>query len=138
MQLLDDLVTPKAIKGCQYFSFVIFACKNKPKYQENISFKTHIKFIQHSMRKVQKLYLICTKLQINNIHFQLHYFAPVDFMNGVQTSLASNFEPNSNYLKTETIQDHQDILNLLRQMPKYLEEIQVLLDYNLVLCFLYS
>ena len=74
------------------------------------------------------MYLICTKLQINNIHFQLHYFAPVDFMTGVQTSLASNFEPNSNYLKTETIQDHQDILNLLRQMPKYLEEIQVLLE----------
>ena len=49
-------------------------------------------------------------------------------MTGVQTSLASNFEPNSNYLKTETIQDHQDILNLLRQMPKYLEEIQVLLE----------
>ena len=49
-------------------------------------------------------------------------------MTGVQTSLASNFEPNSNYLKTDTMQDHQDILNLLRQMPKYLEEIQVLLE----------
>ena len=49
-------------------------------------------------------------------------------MTGIQSSLSSNFELNSGYLKTDTLQDHQDIINLLRQVPRYLEEIQILLE----------
>ena len=49
-------------------------------------------------------------------------------MAGIQGSLKDNFVLNSGYLKTDTFQDHKDILNLLKQVPRQLQQIQVLLE----------
>ena len=49
-------------------------------------------------------------------------------MRGIQTSLAKNFKMNSGYLKTDDIDDHKDIIKLLKQIPKQLEQIQILLE----------
>ena len=58
---------------------------------------------------------------------QSYVFAPVNFMEGIQTTLVDRFELNSGYLKTDTLKDHEDIVNLLRQIPRQLEQIQILL-----------
>ena len=58
---------------------------------------------------------------------QSYVFAPVNFMEGIQTTLVDRFELNSGYLKTATLKDHEDIVNLLRQIPRQLEQIQILL-----------
>ena len=58
---------------------------------------------------------------------QSYVFAPVNFMEGIQTTLVDRFELNSGYLKTDTLKDHEDIVNLLRQIPRQLEQIQNLL-----------
>jgi hypothetical protein len=49
-------------------------------------------------------------------------------MEGIQTTLVDRFELNSGYLKTDTLKDHEDIINLLRQVPRQLEQIQILLE----------
>ena len=59
---------------------------------------------------------------------QSYVFAPVNFMEGIQTTLVDRFELNSGYLKTDTLKDHEDIINLLRQVPRQLEQIQMLLE----------
>ena len=59
---------------------------------------------------------------------QSYVFAPVNFMEGIQTTLVDRFELNSGYLKTDTLKDHEDIVNLLRQIPRQLEQIQILLQ----------
>ena len=42
--------------------------------------------------------------------FQSYVFAPVNFMEGIQTTLVDRFELNSGYLKTDTLKDHEDII----------------------------
>ena len=49
-------------------------------------------------------------------------------MRGIQTSLAQNFKMNSGYLKTDNIDDYKDIIKLLKQIPRQLEQIQILLQ----------
>ena len=49
-------------------------------------------------------------------------------MEGIQTTLVDKFELNSGYLKTDTLKDHEDIISLLRQVPRQLEQIQILLE----------
>ena len=63
---------------------------------------------------------------------QSYVFAPVNFMEGIQTTLVDRFELNSGYLKTVTLKDHEDIVNLLRQIPRQLEQIQILLKKGTV------
>ena len=63
---------------------------------------------------------------------QSYVFAPVNFMEGIQTTLVDRFELNSGYLKTDTLKDHEDIINLLRQVPRQLEQIQILLEKGTV------
>ena len=63
---------------------------------------------------------------------QSYVFAPVNFMEGIQTTLVDRFELNSGYLKTATLKDHEDIVNLLRQIPQQLEQIQILLKKGTV------
>ena len=53
-------------------------------------------------------------------------------MEGIQTTLVDRFELNSGYLKTDTLKDHEDIVNLLRQIPRQLEQIQILLKKGTV------
>ena len=60
--------------------------------------------------------------------FQGYYLAPVNFMAGIHSSLKSKFKLNSGYLKTDTLEDHRDIINLLKQVPRMLEQIKVLLQ----------
>ena len=66
---------------------------------------------------------------------QSYVFAPVNFMEGIQTTLVDRFELNSGYLKTVTLKDHEDIVNLLRQIPRQLEQIQILLKKGTVYMF---
>ena len=66
---------------------------------------------------------------------QSYVFAPVNFMEGIQTTLVDRFELNSGYLKTATLKDHEDIVNLLRQIPRQLEQIQILLKKGTVYMF---
>jgi len=60
--------------------------------------------------------------------FKGYYFAPVNFMGGIQTSFANNFKPSSGFLKTDNLKDHKDIINLLKQVPRYIEQIKILLQ----------
>lgn len=66
---------------------------------------------------------------------QSYVFAPVNFMEGIQTTLVDRFELNSGYLKTASLKDHEDIVNLLRQIPRQLEQIQILLKKGTVYMF---
>lgn len=53
--------------------------------------------------------------------------APVSFMDGVQTQLPNYFK-GENVLKTDSLSDYKDILKLLEGIPKYLQQIQILLQ----------
>jgi len=68
------------------------------------------------------------ELCANGSKFKGYYFAPVNVMNGVHTDLANNFKKDSGYLKTDTLKDHKDIIKLLQQVPRQLEQIQILLQ----------
>lgn len=57
-----------------------------------------------------------------------YYFAPVDYMGGIQSSLPRSFEKNSGKLKTDTLEDFQNIIKLLRQVPRQIDQIQTLLE----------
>ena len=49
-------------------------------------------------------------------------------MGGIQTDFANNFKPSSGFLKTDNLKDHKDIINLLKQVPRYIEQIKILLQ----------
>ena len=49
-------------------------------------------------------------------------------MGGIQTNFANNFKPGSGFLKTDNLKDHKDIINLLKQVPRYIEQIKILLQ----------
>ena len=49
-------------------------------------------------------------------------------MGGFQTSFANKFKPSSGFLKTDNLKDHKDIINLLKQVPRYLDQIKILLQ----------
>ena len=49
-------------------------------------------------------------------------------MGGFQTDFANKFKPNSGYLKTDNLKDHKDIINLLKQVPRHIDQIKILLQ----------
>ena len=53
-------------------------------------------------------------------------------MSGIQSSLPRSFEKNSGKLKTDTLEDFQNIIKLLRQVPRQIDQIQILLEKGIV------
>ena len=53
-------------------------------------------------------------------------------MRGIQSSLPRSFEKNSGKLKTDTLEDFQNIIKLLRQVPRQIDQIQTLLEKGTV------
>ena len=53
-------------------------------------------------------------------------------MGGIQSSLPRSFEKNSGKLKTDTLEDFQNIIKLLRQVPRQIDQIQTLLEKGTV------
>ena len=53
-------------------------------------------------------------------------------MSGIQSSLPRSFEKNSGKLKTDTLEDFQNIIKLLRQVPRQIDQIQTLLEKSTV------
>ena len=53
-------------------------------------------------------------------------------MRGIQSSLPRSFEKNSGKLKTDTLEDFQNIIKLLKQVPRQIDQIQTLLEKGTV------
>ena len=53
-------------------------------------------------------------------------------MGGIQSSLPRSFEKNSGKLKTDTLEDFQNIIKLLRQVPRQIDQIKILLEKGIV------
>ncbi len=66
----------------------------------------------------------------NGAKFKTFLLAPVNFMSGIQSSLPQIFKLDG-YLKTETLEDYQDILNLLKSIPQRIQEVIKLLGIGI-------
>ena len=53
-------------------------------------------------------------------------------MGGIQSSLPRSFAKNSGNFKTDTLEDFQNIIKLLRQVPRQIDQIQTLLEKGTV------
>ena len=53
-------------------------------------------------------------------------------MGGIQSSLPRSFAKNSGNFKTDTLEDFQNIIKLLREVPRQIDQIQILLEKGIV------
>ena len=55
------------------------------------------------------------------------FFPPVNFMNGIQSLWSNYFEQPSNF-KLENEQDYEDVLSMLKKIPKQVDQVQILCE----------